>query len=87
MARMKKDDLIEEARTLGIDADDDDHYDDILAAVKDAREDSDEDEPDGVDVPDEEPDFEPDFVEVPEDRPRPRGWSKLGVWQGGGRPR
>ena len=84
MARMKKDDLIEEARTLGIDVDEDDHYDDILDAVKDAREDSeDEDEPEEVTVPDE----ETDFVEVPEERPRPRGWSKLGVWQGGGRPR
>lgn len=79
MAREKKTDLLEEAQERGLNVEEDDHYDDILAAVKAAR------------AVEEEPEEEPEEVEEEpeaEDTPEPpqRGWSRLGVWQGPGRP-
>ena len=94
MARKKKTELIEEARSLGLPAHDDEHYDDILARIKAEREAEESSDP--VDFEDLDPDDEDEgdedevFIE-PEPvgdlvAPRSRGWSKLGVWQGGGRP-
>lgn len=88
MARMKKDELIEEARTLGIDVDEDEHYDTILEQVKDARE-QEESEPDVEEVVGEDDQESEVFVEEdappPPERPR-RGWNSLGVYVGKGRP-
>lgn len=69
MAREKKIDLLDEAQQRGLNVEEDDHYDDILAAVKAARE------------VDEEPEEVEDAPEPPQ-----RGWSRLGVWHGPGRP-
>ena len=90
MARMKKDDLIEEARTLGIDVDEDEHYDTILEQVKDAREQAESEYPlvEGAEEDDDTQEFDA-FVEEdpppPPERPR-RGWNRLGVYVGKGRP-
>lgn len=74
MAREKKTDLFEEAQERGLNVEEDDHYDDILAAVKAAR---------AVEEEPEEEEPEPP-TETPE--PPQRGWSRLGVWHGPGRP-
>lgn len=88
MARKKKVDLIEEARGLGLLVDESDHYDDIADRVKKEREAL----VLGAGIPETEEDDEWDpFLDVspldePAPEPRTRGWSKLGVWVGGGRP-
>lgn len=74
MPREKKSDLLEEAQERGLNVEEDDHYDDILAAVKAAREVDEEFDLDPVPEPETEPE------------PKPRGWSSLGVWQGPGGP-
>ena len=79
MAREKKTDLLDEAQERGLNVEEDDHYDDVLAAVKAARAVEEEpEEPEEVEV-------EPEEVEDDPEPPQ-RGWSRLGVWHGPGRP-
>lgn len=87
MARKKKVDLIEEARGLGLVVDENEYYDDIADRIKKEREWLES----GAGVPEEDEDEWDPFLDVspldePAPEPRTRGWSKLGVWVGGGRP-
>lgn len=97
MARKKKSDLIEEAHQLGLPAHEDEHYDDIMNRVKDARDDqevSGEDDQGAEIELVEDYHGEPDDAWMPEvfieERPEPKksrpGYNSLGVWVGGGRP-
>lgn len=69
MARKTKEELLEEARNLGVEADQDENYNDIFDRVADARESQSE-------VADQVP------IDASSDERTTSGWNALGQWVG-----
>lgn len=99
MARKKKVDLIEEARSLGLPAHEDEHYDDILKRIQEEKAERETLEVTGLDeeIQEREERVElvedyygepvPDDDEVEEPEVHSTGYTSLGIWRGRGRPR